>query len=184
MQNNAENSYPHKEATYHEFVRWFAAPTPLRNHLGIKDQNDFAAQFKVSKDTLSRWKKRSDFVDRVRGIRKEWGREKTANVILAIYNSALSGSTSAQRIWMEYFSGFDLKEIRKQNKDSSRNIILSTEDIDYMVNYLPEFLRLRYRNLIKNLLDDIKIFVEDDLKMTEEEYDEMMRKKEEDNEFL
>ena len=89
MPNNAENTSPYRESTYHEFTKWFALPTPGKVQMGVTDQNEFAAQFKVSKDTLSRWKQRSDFKQRVDKFRRDWGDERTPNVIEAIYRSAM-----------------------------------------------------------------------------------------------
>lgn len=139
MQNNAEikpeNKHPHKLAIYREFVRWNALPPFERVQTGITTQEEFAAHYKVNKDTLTRWKERRDFEPRTDELVRSWGLEKTPAVMQGIYNAAVKGSARSQLIWMKYFTTFDPKRAEKLEMAP----LVREEDVRMLIQELPEW---------------------------------------------
>jgi hypothetical protein len=84
---------------YNDFVLWIAMPKSLRNP---KTQRELALRFGIGEDTLSDWKNLDGFWVEVEALRKTWGRERTPNVLLALYNRIIrTGEASAVRLWYE-----------------------------------------------------------------------------------
>ena len=114
------------EKEYEAFIKWWALPSLLRRATeerldsygftpddipdefqNIKTQTDFAKKFSVSVDTLTDWKKRKDFWDRVKKETKEWVRGRTPNVILGLYQTAVrEGNAAEVKFWMQYVEGW------------------------------------------------------------------------------
>lgn len=95
---------------YADFVVWIATPKALREP---KTQRDLAQQFGVGEDTLSDWKNRPDFWDRVSEERNKWTREKTSDVIHALYKRASEGGGAQEvRLWMELVEGMNSKQVQ------------------------------------------------------------------------
>lgn len=170
MQNKAPIRQPHKEGIYDEFITWFSSPYILRRDTGILDQNAFSKRYGVSEDTLSRWKKRRDFDSRVTALRDEWGHEKTSDIMDAIYRSAVKGNAKSQRLWMQYFSGFDLKKIKEEN---AKQKYLTISEVHSLIEGLPGWLKKKYNDCMRDLAYDATLFIEEGRTMTEEEYREM-----------
>lgn len=95
-----------KQAEYYEFVRWTALPFFLRTP---SDQQAFQMQWKVSADTLARWKKDPNFWEDVRREIREWAKDKTPEVIAGILKAAVKGNPISQKLWMQIFEGFEEK---------------------------------------------------------------------------
>src|SRR3989344_1212536 len=90
-----------KQYEYYEFVRWSALPEPLRDP---PNQTEFQMKFSVSHDTIARWKNDPNFVEDVRRVLKEWAKDKTPNVVAALYKRILkTGDSKAVQLWMEIF---------------------------------------------------------------------------------
>ena len=98
----SQKKNPDRVDVYTEFILWFAMPPAERAKLGIKNQGQFADYYKVSPNTLSRWKDRMDFETRVDKIQMMWGKEKTADVIQGIYRAAVKGNPMSQLLWLQY----------------------------------------------------------------------------------
>lgn len=150
-QNNVENKGFYKEGVFNEFVRWSALPPWEQKRIGIIDQGDFAKENGINKDTLTRWKQRPDFIEKVAKLHDQWGREKTPDIMLAIYRSAMKGSASSQRLWLKYFTDFDLK---KSQKPQEMSPLLHEDDIRYIISFLPQELQDKYNMFLARLLDD------------------------------
>jgi len=87
---------------YAEFIKWMATPSVLRKP---KTQQDLSKEFKVSEQALSAWKKRDGFWDEVRLEMKIWAKDKTPNVIQAIYQVIIKqgkNSPQAAKLWLQY----------------------------------------------------------------------------------
>lgn len=95
---------------YSDFVIWIATPKTLREPA---TQRDLARQFGIGEDTLSDWKNRPDFWDEVREERSQWTREKTSDVIHALYKRASEGGGAHEvRLWMEIVEGLKDKNVQ------------------------------------------------------------------------
>lgn len=95
---------------YRDFVVWIATPKALREPA---TQRDMAKQFGVGEDTLSDWKNRPDFWEEVKEERSRWTREKTSDVIHALYKRASEGGSAHEvRLWMEIVEGLNSKNVQ------------------------------------------------------------------------
>lgn len=92
---------------YYDFIEWIATPSSIRNP---KTQQELSKKFGVGQDTLSEWKSRQYFWEEVTKKRKNWGRERTPEVILAMYNRIIkTGNAAEVKLWLEYFESWSEK---------------------------------------------------------------------------
>lgn len=99
---------PRNQMEYQDFIQWVAAPKPLRKP---KTQRELASSFGIGEDTLSDWKRRQDFWEKVSEARQKWTREKTSDVLYALYKKAVSsGNATEVRLWMEIVEGIEKSE--------------------------------------------------------------------------
>jgi hypothetical protein len=138
-----------KPTQYQEFILWSALPTPEKIRLGLEWQKDFAAHYHLQERTLSVWKQRSDFKDRVRKIMKMWAFDRTPDVILGIYRSALKGNSDSQRIWLKYFEGW----VEETKVDHTLKVEISSNDIRFLIEGMPEKEKLECYGYLRNILD-------------------------------
>ena len=111
------------------FIRWYVLSPVMRlftdsqiTALGIKDelesellkigtQKEFAAKYKIHQDTLTDWKKREDFQEKVDGGMKLWGKSKTPTVLLSLLrNITKKGGSQEVKLWLQFFQGFTEKQ--------------------------------------------------------------------------
>lgn len=93
---------------YIRFVQWIASPIPLRVP---KTQEEFAKEVGVNEDTLADWKKREGFWDRVIKETKHWGKDKTATVLLSLYQKAITeGDAARVKLWLQYINDWVEKQ--------------------------------------------------------------------------
>lgn len=89
---------------YEQFILWVATPKQLRVP---KTQHELARDFGVGEDTLSEWKNRFDFTKKVADKVKEFSKDKTTDVIHALYSRILrNGDPAAVRLWLQYVEGW------------------------------------------------------------------------------
>jgi len=114
--NNSKNSADKKVRHYGEysdFVAWTGLPKELR---APKTQRELARKFGVGEDTLSEWKQREGFWEAVTKKRKEWGRERTPDVIHALFKRIeRTGSAAEVRLWLEVVEGWQTRLITAPN---------------------------------------------------------------------
>jgi hypothetical protein len=177
MQNDAEKpkfcDTPHKEDIYQEFIRWSAMIRFDKIGTGMVDQNDFAAHYKISKDTLSRWKNRPDFYPALKEIRTKWGQEKMPDIMESVYRSAVRGNTASIKLWLDYFTEYDRGG--KKHKQIVKEPVFDLEDIRFTISMLPKFRQNRYYLFLDQLKYDSKFFsdlADQGKTITEEEYNE------------
>ena len=166
MQNNRA---PNRSETYEIFVQWNAMTYLEKREFGVLDQTEFCQKYEVNKDTLTRWKQRPDFQPKVKQHTNMWASARTADIYHAIYQSALKGNASSQRLWMRLFKGFP----EKKDKNEHPHVVLPVDDIRHIIGMLPEYRKKVYWNLVRDLLYDATLFnklEEEGRTMTEEEY--------------
>lgn len=170
MQKNVENKAGYKNAIYQEFVRWSALPYGERLILRILDQGEFARKFNVNKDTLTRWKNRSDFESSVDKLQKHWGHAKTPDIVHAIYRSAIKGDAKSQKLWMDRFTNFGKN---KNDKEQKPALLVQEGDIRELINMLPDFLKKKHSIALRMIIDDasmLRRYEEAGRELTEEAY--------------
>ena len=111
-----------------QFIDWIAQPAPLRIP---KTQNDLATLLDVSIATLSDWKKRPGFWDEVKERTIFWGRERTPNVIAALYRKAVKeGNAFESKLWLQYIEGWKEKTEVDQ-RSLNKTIIITRGENEY-----------------------------------------------------
>lgn len=141
------------ESTYQEFILWFALPVFEKIRLGLETQKAFAAYHKVTERTVINWKHRRDFMVQVKALRDEWGKERTGDVIAAMYKSALSGgreAPQAQKLWFQVIEGWQ----EKTESELTVKTELTVNDIRFVIDGLPEELRMKHYGYLRELNDD------------------------------
>jgi len=92
---------------YLDFIAWIAMPTVIRSP---KTQRELSKKFGVGQDTLSEWKKRPGFWIRVKEKRRQWGQERTPDVVMALYNRIMkTGNAQEVKLWLQYFEDWSEK---------------------------------------------------------------------------
>ena len=92
-----------------DFVTWIATPCTLREP---KTQQELSKKFGVGQDTLSEWKSRPGFWTSVKEKRRQWGQERTPDVIMALYKRIIrNGSAPEVKLWLQYFEDWFEKTI-------------------------------------------------------------------------
>ncbi len=93
---------------YIRFVRWIASPIPLRTP---KTQEELAVEIGIDDDTFANWKRREGFWDRVLEETKHWGKDKTATVLLSLYQKAITDGDAARvKLWLQYINDWVEKQ--------------------------------------------------------------------------
>ncbi|KKU25608.1 MAG: hypothetical protein UX39_C0024G0008, partial [Candidatus Magasanikbacteria bacterium GW2011_GWA2_46_17] len=96
-----------KEAEYFMFIEWIATPSMLRSP---KTQQELAGRLKVDETTLSDWKKRKGFWDKVEKKIAYANRERHADVMHSFYMNLLrKGQGKDVLVWLQYVFGFNPK---------------------------------------------------------------------------
>ena len=91
---------------FSEFVRWTALPEPLREP---KTQKKLADVYGVGADVISDWKKRNGFWNEVRAHLKDFGKERTPDVLYGLFRKAREGNAAEVKLWLQYFETFSEK---------------------------------------------------------------------------
>lgn len=92
-----------KVAEYQEFVQFMALPAFFRRkQYGFDTCKEFSDKFEVSENTLTKWRKRESFHKDIRKITKNWGKDRTPDVILSLYKTCLQyGRATEVMAWMK-----------------------------------------------------------------------------------
>lgn len=129
---------------------WTAMPSIEKRRLGLESQKAFAEYHKVSEDTLTNWKHRTDFEKRVDAILKMWSVGKTPDVVHGIYAAAVKGNPMSQLLWLQYFKNFS----PKQEVEHTQKVEVGVNDIRHLIDLLPEPLKSKHYANLRELLDD------------------------------
>lgn len=114
----------YKNEVYKNFVEYYALPDPdkcafleiafdtkLKKYVEEPTMKLFAKKFGVHTNTLTGWKKREDFLSAVDRRRKEWGMDRTSNVLSALYRRCIQyGMSYDVETYLAYFEGWDKKK--------------------------------------------------------------------------
>ena len=125
---NKKNSRRAKKPAEKEMLcRFVALPRVLRQEeFGFKNLTDFAKKYEVDKATLSLWLREDEVKDKIRENWKEWGRDRTPNVILALYRTAVKeGRASEVKAWMQI-----IEEIEEKATVLHRGVVELVEKLD------------------------------------------------------
>ena len=141
------------EESYEAFILWSSMPESERAKRQLETVDSLAQHLGVSDRTIRRWRKRTDYLIRLREKRLEWAAGKTGDVIEAIYKTAKKGNPLSQSLWMQIFEGYDPKG-KKQDDDGARKVELSMNDIRFLIEQLPENLKQKYYGFLRDLLED------------------------------
>jgi len=125
---------------YLDFITWIATPSVLRTP---KSQQELSKKFGVGQDTLSEWKSREGFWTDVYEKRKRWGRERTPDIIMALYKRIIrTGSAQEVKLWLQYFEDWSEKIISKE-PSLRRYADLTNEELADREKTLIDFLLKR-----------------------------------------
>ena len=95
--NNSQVKLRHN-FEYHKFILWIALPKELRKP---NTQVELSKHFGVGQDTLSEWKK-NRILEEVARQRKEWSKEKTSDIIYALYKRIIeTGNAAEVKLWFQ-----------------------------------------------------------------------------------
>lgn len=101
-----------KRIEYYLFVRFFATPKHFRD---LKTQMEFQIEYNVSHGTLANWKNDPHFWEDVDRAVKEWAKEKTPDVIAAMYARIMkTGDPQAIKLWLQYIQGWAEKMVHEK----------------------------------------------------------------------
>lgn len=100
---------PMKKAEEFEvFCEWASLPSPVREP---RTQKEFSKKWGVGEDTLSKWKHKQLFWEKVAERRIEWARGKTSDVILGLFrNASISGNAAEVKLWMQLVEDWSEKQ--------------------------------------------------------------------------
>ena len=119
-----------KRAEYYAFAKFMAVPKLFRE---LKTQEEFQLEYDVGHTALADWKKDPNFWDDVARARKEWGREHTSNVLLAVYQRILrTGDPIAAEFWVEFIEDYQ-KQKGNVNIQVNQTIIELSEERKTMI---------------------------------------------------
>lgn len=90
------------------FAEWTATPAQLRQPSAII--SDFCQLHHITEQTAATWRKRDDFWNIVHKIQVGWAKDKTPDIIMALYrNAARFGKAPEVKLWLQAFEGFEEK---------------------------------------------------------------------------
>jgi len=116
-----------KPEVFEEFVLWMSTFEGAREP---RTQEEFCKKFLVNKNTLSAWKQRDDFWNKVEQEWKKWGREKTTNIMQKLYTKIMQeGESSNFKLWFQYFLDWVEKQETKVRFEKLEEISLTIRAI-------------------------------------------------------
>lgn len=151
MSTTANKTPMKRPALYTEFILWSAMPEGQQRALGIENQKQFAEYHSVDEATLTRWKHRPDYEERVDKILKAWSIGKTPTVVHGIYRAAVKGNPMSQLLWLQYFKNFNTKQDTDGGK--GQKVEISENDFRFIVDGFPEPARTKYHGYITEIID-------------------------------
>ncbi len=151
----------YKSEVYHKFVEFYSLPDPdkcdfldipfiekLRKYESEPTLKAFAIKFGVHQDTLTNWKKREDFLSAVGARRSDWGKDKTGNVLAALYRRCVKyGMSYDVEMYLAYFEGWDKKQVIETSKEK-----FDMDDIRALIAPLPKEEREKFYAIITDII--------------------------------
>lgn len=136
-----------KHQIYMIFVRFMAMPDPdkcelleiefdpiKKKYVDTPTLSLFAKKFGVHRNTLRDWKQRDEFTKNVAEARKEWGKDRTGNVLASLYRRCIQhGNAYDVELWLAYFENWDRKQVVKVITDK-----FAADDLRTIIAALPQ----------------------------------------------
>lgn len=154
-----------KKQVFDDFVTFIASPDVEKAEMfeiqkdergryrSIPNQNDFAKRYGVSKDTLSRWKGRRDFIEAVDLKRKQWGLDKVPNVLAALYARCVKyGMAYDVETYLAYFANWSRTQVLKHVQEK-----FDADDIRALLAPLPKEKQDEFFTTLTNILAEAEI---------------------------
>ncbi len=128
---------PMNESTYSEFIIWFAMPRHERIKSGIETQKQFAEYHHLTENTLLNWKNLYDFRPRVRHLIASWAKDRTQDVVAAIYRTAIGTGKEApqsQKLWLQYVEEWN----EKMEVEHTKKVEVTPDDVRFLIDSIPD----------------------------------------------
>ena len=111
--NNSDIQDIMKPEEYIKFVEFMTLPLFLRKEVfRFETATAFAKKYNVCPDTLTDWKRRDGFWDRVKRERPKWVKERASEVLASLYRKAISdGSASEVKLFLQYAGEFEESQV-------------------------------------------------------------------------
>lgn len=119
-----------KLSEFYEFIKFIGVPKFFRQDIfGFTTEQDFAKKHNLVQDTLTDWKRRKGFGEAVKAEFKVWGKDKTGDVISALYRNILKHGDKAEvELWLKYFDDYKDEIIIDSKLDKAK------EDLSNILN--------------------------------------------------
>ncbi len=129
-----------KEIEYRLFIQWLATPDIARE---LKTQTAFAEKFNVAEKTLSEWKDRDGFWEAVNKENKKLCKNKTAEVLNALYRKITTNAAAAEvKLWLEFVEDWSAKtEVKIRRLESADRDQISDDRQKMLVKEYEEGMR-------------------------------------------
>jgi hypothetical protein len=126
----SENRPVRKKADYKKFVKFYALPTFYRqDEFGIKTEQEFAKKYGLCQDTLTDWKKRTEFNKDLDDQLMKWGSDKTPDVIAALFRTILADGKAAEvKLWLQFMKGWKEGMTIEQTIEEKSNPLIDILD--------------------------------------------------------
>jgi hypothetical protein len=122
---------------YQEFILWISLPKELRKP---NTQEELSKLFGVGPDTLSEWKKRTGFFEAVANQRKSWTKEKTSDVIYALYKRIIeTGSAAEAKLWFQIIDGYSERLMTFVEKENPLTKLTDAELAEFIKKQKDRF---------------------------------------------
>lgn len=157
---------PYKAAIYKKFVDFCAMPDvdkcvmlgiPKDEKTGrykeLPTQTKFAQKFGVHINTLSQWKRRTEFGVAVDAEQKEWGIDHTPNVMAALLRRCLRyGIGTDVELYLAYYKNWDRKQVIKHVTEK-----FAMDDIRALLEILPKEKQDEFYGIIANIVAEAEL---------------------------
>lgn len=117
-----------RKADYLEFLKFSGVPRSLRDkQYGYIDDVSFAKAHQLDPSTLCVWKAGPGFWDEVKDIIHFWGKDKTPDVIGALYQVIIKNPAAPEiKLWLQYFE--DFKEKSESELTATRATLFALQE--------------------------------------------------------
>ena len=150
VQNGANLARKAENAAFEEFVLWWAMPPHEKRRLGLETQEAYAEYTGLHRNTTSRWKKSPAFYPRLKEIRDLWAKDRTQDVIAALYRGAISngiGAPKDRELWFKYVEGWN----EKTQVEHTQKVEVTIRDIRFMINAFPLDLQQKFYGYLNEI---------------------------------
>lgn len=158
----------YKDDVFQKFVEFYAAPDPdkarmfdvpfdqsTQRYTFIPGQKDFAKKYGVSANTLTGWKRRSDFIGGVDSLQREWGVDVVPNVMASLYRRCIKyGMATDVELFLAYYKGWDRKQMAKAPSEK-----FDMDDIRALLAPLPQEKQDEFHSLIAQIIIEARVYV-------------------------